>query len=116
LGCVGASYGGSFYLAGTQQPFQNLLLMMVFLIPKVCTGLLRKFSLRTGILVERIKTIPLLKKAYTTFSLMTLVEKWNKPLIIQGGKDSCTNWTRARSVSSSRFLYFPENHWVLKRL
>jgi hypothetical protein len=56
LGCVGASYGGysAFYLAGIHTTVSKLLLLMMVLIPKVCTGLLRKFSLRTGILVERI--------------------------------------------------------------
>jgi dipeptidyl aminopeptidase/acylaminoacyl peptidase len=64
------------------------------------------------------------QKAYTTFNPITMVEKWNKPiLIIQGGKDfrvpigqgqEAFQAAQLRGIKS-RFLYFPEeNHWVLK--
>lgn len=64
------------------------------------------------------------QKAYTTFNPSTMVEKWNKPImIIQGGKDyrvpvgqgqEAFQAAQLRGIKS-RFLYFPEeNHWVTK--
>lgn len=64
------------------------------------------------------------QKAYTTFNPSTMVEKWNKPImIIQGGKDyrvpvgqgqEAFQAAQLRGIKS-RFMYFPEeNHWVTK--
>ena len=64
------------------------------------------------------------QKTYTVFNPITLVDKWNTPiLIIQGGNDfrvpigqsqEAFQAAQLRNIKS-RFLYFPdENHWVLK--
>jgi dipeptidyl aminopeptidase/acylaminoacyl peptidase len=64
------------------------------------------------------------QKAYNEFNPMTMVEKWNTPImIVQGGKDfrvpigqgqEAFQAAQLRGIKS-RFLYFPEeNHWVLK--
>ena len=59
----------------------------------------------------------------STFNPATLVQNWNKPILIfQGGKDyrvpigqgpAAVQAAQLRGIKS-RFVYFPdENHWVL---
>ena len=129
LGCVGASYGGysAFYLAGIHNNrFKTFISHDGVLNTQSMYGTTEEVFFANwdfgGAYWE--KNNALVQKAYTTFNPMTLVEKWNKPiLIIQGGKDfrvpigqgqEAFQAAQLRGIKS-RFLYFPEeNHWVLK--
>lgn len=129
LGCVGASYGGYsvFYLAGIHNNrFKTFIAHDGIFNTQSMYGTTEEVFFTNwdfgGAYWEKDNTVT--QKAYTTFNPMTLVEKWNKPiLIIQGGKDfrvptgqgqEAFQAAQLRGIKS-RFLYFPEeNHWVLK--
>ncbi len=129
LGCVGASYGGysAFYLAGIHNNrFKTFIAHDGVFNTQSMYGTTEEVFFANwdfgGAYWE--KNNALVQKAYTTFNPMTLVEKWNKPiLIIHGGKDfrvpigqgqEAFQAAQLRGIKS-RFLYFPEeNHWVLK--
>ncbi|MFV8336397.1 alpha/beta fold hydrolase [Flavobacterium sp. RSP29] len=129
LGCVGASYGGYsvFYLAGMHNNrFKTFIAHDGVFNTQSMFGTTEEVFFSNwdfgGAYWE--KSNALAQKTYTTFNPMTLVEKWNKPiLIIQGGKDfrvpigqgqEAFQAAQLRGIKS-RFLYFPEeNHWVLK--
>ncbi len=129
LGCVGASYGGysAFYLAGIHNNrFKTFISHDGVFNTQSMYGTTEEVFFANwdfgGAYWE--KNNALVQKAYTTFNPITLVEKWNKPiLIIQGGKDfrvpigqgqEAFQAAQLRGIKS-RFLYFPEeNHWVLK--
>jgi dipeptidyl aminopeptidase/acylaminoacyl peptidase len=129
LGCVGASYGGYsvFYLAGIHNNrFKTFIAHDGVFNTQSMFGTTEEVFFSNwdfgGAYWEKNNAVA--QKAYTTFNPMTLVEKWNKPiLIIQGGKDfrvpigqgqEAFQAAQLRGIKS-RFLYFPEeNHWVLK--
>jgi dipeptidyl aminopeptidase/acylaminoacyl peptidase len=129
LGCVGASYGGYsvFYLAGIHNNrFKTFIAHDGVFNTQSMFGTTEEVFFSNwdfgGAYWENDNVVA--QKAYTTFNPMTLVEKWNKPiLIIQGGKDfrvpigqgqEAFQAAQLRGIKS-RFLYFPEeNHWVLK--
>jgi dipeptidyl aminopeptidase/acylaminoacyl peptidase len=129
LGCVGASYGGYsvFYLAGIHNNrFKTFIAHDGVYNTQSMFGTTEEVFFSNwdfgGAYWEKDNVIA--QKTYTTFNPMTLVEKWNKPiLIIQGGKDfrvpigqgqEAFQAAQIRGIKS-RFLYFPEeNHWVLK--
>ena len=129
LGCVGASYGGYsvFYLAGIHNNrFKTFIAHDGVFNTQSMFGTTEEVFFNKwdfgGAYWEKENTVA--QKAYTTFNPMTLVEKWNTPiLIIQGGKDfrvpigqgqEAFQAAQLRGIKS-RFLYFPEeNHWVLK--
>ena len=129
LGCVGASYGGysAFYLAGIHNNrFKTFIAHDGVFNTQSMYGTTEEVFFANwdfgGAYWE--KNNALVQKAYTTFNPMTLVEKWNKPiLIIHGGKDfrvpigqgqEAFQAAQLRGIKS-RFIYFPEeNHWVLK--
>ncbi|MGO4905553.1 alpha/beta fold hydrolase [Flavobacterium sp. W20_MBD1_R3] len=129
LGCVGASYGGYsvFYLAGTHNNrFKTFIAHDGVFNTQSMFGTTEEVFFSNwdfgGAYWEKNNAVA--QKTYTTFNPMTLVEKWNKPiLIIQGGKDfrvpigqgqEAFQAAQLRGIKS-RFLYFPEeNHWVLK--
>nr|WP_315231227.1 S9 family peptidase [uncultured Flavobacterium sp.] len=129
LGCVGASYGGYsvFYLAGIHNNrFKTFIAHDGIFNTQSMYGTTEEVFFTNwdfgGAYWENDNAVA--QKAYTTFNPMTLVEKWNTPiLIIQGGKDfrvptgqgqEAFQAAQLRGVKS-RFLYFPEeNHWVLK--
>lgn len=129
LGCVGASYGGYsvFYLAGIHNNrFKTFIAHDGVFNTQSMFGTTEEVFFSNwdfgGAYWEKDNVVA--QKAYTTFNPMTLVEKWNKPiLIIQGGKDfrvpigqgqEAFQAAQLRGLKS-RFLYFPEeNHWVLK--
>ena len=129
LGCVGASYGGysAFYLAGIHNNrFKTFISHDGVFNTQSMYGTTEEVFFANwdfgGAYWE--KNNALVQKAFTTFNPITLVEKWNKPiLIIQGGKDfrvpigqgqEAFQAAQLRGIKS-RFLYFPEeNHWVLK--
>jgi len=129
LGCVGASYGGYsvFYLAGIHNNrFKTFIAHDGVYNTQSMFGTTEEVFFSNwdfgGAYWEKDNAIA--QKTYTTFNPMTLVEKWNKPiLIIQGGKDfrvpigqgqEAFQAAQIRGIKS-RFLYFPEeNHWVLK--
>jgi dipeptidyl aminopeptidase/acylaminoacyl peptidase len=129
LGCVGASYGGYsvFYLAGMHNNrFKTFIAHDGIFNTQSMHGTTEEVFFTNwdfgGAYWEKDNAVA--QKAYTTFNPMTLVEKWNKPiLIIQGGKDfrvpigqgqEAFQAAQLRGIKS-RFLYFPEeNHWVLK--
>ncbi|MFV5696737.1 alpha/beta fold hydrolase [Flavobacterium sp. ZT3R17] len=129
LGCVGASYGGYsvFYLAGIHNNrFKTFIAHDGVYNTQSMFGTTEEVFFNKwdfgGAYWEKDNAVA--QKAYTTFNPMTLVEKWNKPiLIIQGGKDfrvpigqgqEAFQAAQLRGIKS-RFLYFPEeNHWVLK--
>ncbi|MDI6050930.1 S9 family peptidase [Flavobacterium sp. XS2P24] len=129
LGCVGASYGGYsvFYLAGIHNNrFKTFIAHDGIFNTQSMYGTTEEVFFTNwdfgGAYWEKDNAVA--QKAYTTFNPMTLVEKWNTPiLIIQGGKDfrvptgqgqEAFQTAQLRGVKS-RFLYFPEeNHWVLK--
>lgn len=129
LGCVGASYGGYsvFYLAGIHNNrFKTFIAHDGIFNTQSMYGTTEEVFFTNwdfgGAYWEKDNAVA--QKAYTTFNPMTLVEKWNTPiLIIQGGKDfrvptgqgqEAFQAAQLRGVKS-RFLYFPEeNHWVLK--
>ena len=129
LGCVGASYGGYsvFYLAGIHNNrFKSFIAHDGVFNTQSMFGTTEEVFFNNwdfgGAYWE--KTNKIAQKTYTTFNPITLVEKWNTPiLIIQGGNDfrvpigqsqEAFQAAQLRGVKS-RFLYFPdENHWVLK--
>ena len=129
LGCVGASYGGysAFYLAGIHNNrFKTFIAHDGVFNTQSMYGTTEEVFFANwdfgGAYWD--KNNALVQKAYTTFNPMTLVEKWNKPvLIIHGGKDfrvpigqgqEAFQAAQLRGIKS-RFIYFPEeNHWVLK--
>ncbi|KIA87160.1 S9 family peptidase [Flavobacterium sp. AED] len=129
LGCVGASYGGYsvFYLAGIHNNrFKTFIAHDGVYNTQSMFGTTEEVFFNKwdfgGAYWEKDNAVA--QKAYTIFNPMTLVEKWNKPiLIIQGGKDfrvpigqgqEAFQAAQLRGIKS-RFLYFPEeNHWVLK--
>lgn len=129
LGCVGASYGGYsvFYLAGIHNNrFKTFISHNGVYNTQSMYGTTEEVFFCNwdfgGAYWEKDNAIA--QKTYTTFNPMTLVEKWNKPiLIIQSGKDfrvpigqgqEAFQAAQLRGIKS-RFLYFPEeNHWVLK--
>ena len=129
LGCVGASYGGYsvFYLAGIHNNrFKTFIAHDGVFNTQSMFGTTEEVFFNNwdfgGAYWE--KTNKTAQKTYTTFNPITLVDKWNTPiLIIQGGNDfrvpigqsqEAFQAAQLRGVKS-RFLYFPdENHWVLK--
>jgi dipeptidyl aminopeptidase/acylaminoacyl peptidase len=129
LGCVGASYGGYsvFYLAGIHNNrFKTFIAHDGIFNTQSMFGTTEEVFFTNwdfgGPYWEKDNAVA--QKAYTTFNPMTMVEKWNTPiLIIQGGKDfrvptgqgqEAFQAAQLRGIKS-RFLYFPEeNHWVLK--
>lgn len=129
LGCIGASYGGysAFYLAGIHNNrFKTFIAHDGVFNTQSMFGTTEEVFFSNwdfgGAYWEKDNTVA--QKAYTTFNPMTMVDKWNKPiLIIQGGKDfrvpigqgqEAFQAAQLRGIKS-RFLYFPEeNHWVLK--
>lgn len=129
LGCVGASYGGYsvFYLAGIHNNrFKTFIAHDGVFNTQSMFGTTEEVFFSNwdfgGAYWEKNNAVA--QKTYTTFNPMTLVEKWNAPiLIIQGGKDfrvpigqgqEAFQAAQLRGIKS-RFLYFPEeNHWVLK--
>ena len=129
LGCVGASYGGYsvFYLAGMHNNrFKTFIAHDGVYNTQSMFGTTEEVFFSNwdfgGAYWEKDNAVA--QKTYTTFNPMTLVEKWNKPiLIIQGGKDFRVPIGQGQEAFQaaqllgikSRFLYFPEeNHWVLK--
>jgi dipeptidyl aminopeptidase/acylaminoacyl peptidase len=129
LGCVGASYGGYsvFYLAGIHDNrFKTFIAHDGVYNTQSMFGTTEEVFFNNwdfgGAYWEKDNAVA--QKTYTTFNPMTMVEKWDTPiLIIQGGKDfrvpigqgqEAFQAAQLRGVKS-RFLYFPEeNHWVLK--
>jgi dipeptidyl aminopeptidase/acylaminoacyl peptidase len=129
LGCVGASYGGYsvFYLAGIHDNrFKTFIAHDGVYNTQSMFGTTEEVFFNNwdfgGAYWEKDNAVA--QKTYTTFNPMTMVEKWNTPiLIIQGGKDfrvpigqgqEAFQAAQLRGIKS-RFLYFPEeNHWVLK--
>ena len=129
LGCVGASYGGYsvFYLAGIHNNrFKTFIAHDGVFNTQSMFGTTEEVFFSNwdfgGAYWEKDNAVA--QKTYTKFNPMTLVEKWNKPiLIIQGGKDFRVPIGQGQEAFQaaqllgikSRFLYFPEeNHWVLK--
>jgi len=129
LGCVGASYGGYsvFYLAGIHNNrFKTFIAHDGVFNTQSMFGTTEEVFFNKwdfgGAYWEKDNAAA--QKTYTTFNPVTLVEKWNTPiLIIQGGIDfrvpigqgqEAFQAAQLRGIKS-RFLYFPEeNHWVLK--
>lgn len=129
LGCVGASYGGysAFYLAGIHNNrFKTFIAHDGVFNTQSMFGTTEEVFFNNwdfgGPYWEKDNKVA--QKTYTAFNPITLVEKWNRPiLIIQGGKDyrvpigqgqEAFQGAQLRGIKS-RFLYFPEeNHWVLK--
>jgi dipeptidyl aminopeptidase/acylaminoacyl peptidase len=129
LGCVGASYGGysAFYLAGIHNNrFKTFIAHDGVFNTQSMFGTTEEVFFSNwdfgGPYWEKDNATT--QKAYTTFNPITLVDKWNTPiLIIQGGKDfrvpigqgqEAFQAAQLRGIKS-KFLYFPEeNHWVLK--
>jgi dipeptidyl aminopeptidase/acylaminoacyl peptidase len=129
LGCVGASYGGYsvFYLAGIHNNrFKTFIAHDGVFNTQSMFGTTEEVFFNNwdfgGAYWEKDNKVA--QKSYTTFNPITLVDKWNTPiLIIQGGIDfrvpigqsqEAFQAAQLRGIKS-RFLYFPEeNHWVLK--
>lgn len=129
LGCVGASYGGYsvFYLAGIHNNrFKSFIAHDGVFNTQSMFGTTEELFFTYwdfgGAYWDKNNKIA--QKSYTTFNPITLVDQWNRPiLIIQGGNDfrvpigqsqEAFQAAQLRGVKS-RFLYFPEeNHWVLK--
>ncbi|MEZ7515581.1 S9 family peptidase [Flavobacterium frigidarium] len=129
LGCVGASYGGysTFYLAGIHENrFKTFIAHDGVFNTQSMFGTTEEVFFNNwdfgGAYWEKDNAAA--QKTYTTFNPITLVDKWNAPiLVIQGGKDfrvpigqgqEAFQAAQLRGIKS-RFLYFPEeNHWVLK--
>ena len=128
LGCVGASYGGYsvFYLAGIHNNrFKSFIAHDGVFNTQSMFGTTEEVFFNNwdfgGAYWEKDNKVA--QKSYTTFNPITLVDKWNTPiLIIQGGKDfrvpvgqsqEAFQAAQLRGIKS-RFLYLPEeNHWVL---
>ena len=129
IGCVGASYGGYsvFYLAGIHNNrFKTFISHDGVFNTQSMFGTTEEvfFSLWDFGGAYWDKNNKVAQKTYTVFNPITLVDKWNTPiLIIQGGNDfrvpigqsqEAFQAAQLRNIKS-RFLYFPdENHWVLK--
>lgn len=129
LGCVGASYGGysAFYLAGIHNNrFKTFIAHDGVFNTQSMFGTTEEVFFNNwdfgGAYWEKDNAVA--QKTYTIFNPISLVDKWNTPiLIIQGGKDfrvpigqgqEAFQAAQLRGIKS-RFLYFPEeNHWVLK--
>ncbi|NRS90297.1 dipeptidyl aminopeptidase/acylaminoacyl peptidase [Flavobacterium sp. 7E] len=129
LGCVGASYGGysAFYLAGIHNNrFKTFIAHDGVFNTQSMFGTTEEVFFNNwdfgGAYWEKDNAVA--QKTYTLFNPISLVDKWNTPiLIIQGGKDfrvpigqgqEAFQAAQLRGIKS-RFLYFPEeNHWVLK--
>lgn len=129
LGCVGASYGGYsvFYLAGIHNNrFKTFIAHDGVFNTQSMFGTTEEVFFNNwdfgGAYWEKENAVA--QKSYTVFNPITLVDKWNTPiLIIQGGNDfrvpigqsqEAFQAAQLRGIKS-RFLYFPEeNHWVLK--
>ncbi|WP_269685933.1 S9 family peptidase [Flavobacterium lacustre] len=129
LGCVGASYGGYsvFYLAGIHNNrFKTFIAHDGVFNTQSMFGTTEEVFFNNwdfgGAYWEKENAVA--QKSYTIFNPITLVDKWNTPiLIIQGGNDfrvpigqsqEAFQAAQLRGIKS-RFLYFPEeNHWVLK--
>ena len=129
LGCVGASYGGYsvFYLAGIHNNrFKSFIAHDGVFNTQSMFGTTEEVFFNNwdfgGAYWEKNNKVA--QKSYTTFNPITLVDKWNTPiLIIQGGNDFRVPIGQAQEAFQaaqlrgvkSRFLYLPEeNHWVLK--
>ncbi len=129
LGCVGASYGGYsvFYLAGIHNNrFKTFIAHDGVFNTQSMFGTTEEvfFNMWDFGGPYWDKNNKVAQKSYTDFNPITLVDKWNTPiLIIQGGNDfrvpigqsqEAFQAAQLRGIKS-RFLYFPdENHWVLK--
>ena len=129
IGCVGASYGGYsvFYLAGIHNNrFKTFISHDGVFNTQSMFGTTEEvfFSYWDFGGAYWDKNNKVAQKTYTVFNPITLVDKWNTPiLIIQGGNDfrvpigqsqEAFQAAQLRNIKS-RFLYFPdENHWVLK--
>ncbi|RUT69883.1 S9 family peptidase [Flavobacterium cupreum] len=129
LGCVGASYGGYsvFYLAGIHNNrFKTFIAHDGVFNTQSMFGTTEEVFFSNwdfgGGYWEKDNAVA--QKTYTTFNPASLVQNWNKPiLIVQGGKDfrvpigqgqEAFQAAQLRGIKS-RLLYFPEeNHWVLK--
>ena len=129
LGCVGASYGGYsvFYLAGIHNNrFKTFIAHDGVFNTQSMFGTTEEVFFNMwdfgGSYWDKNNKVA--QKSYTDFNPITLVDKWNTPiLIIQGGNDfrvpigqsqEAFQAAQLRGIKS-RFLYFPdENHWVLK--
>lgn len=129
LGCVGASYGGYsvFYLAGIHNNrFKTFIAHDGVFNTQSMFGTTEEVFFNNwdfgGAYWEKDNKVA--QKSYTVFNPITLVDKWNTPiLIVQGGKDfrvpigqgqEAFQAAQLRGIKS-RLLYFPdENHWVLK--
>lgn len=128
LGCVGASYGGYsvYYLAGIHNNrFKTFIAHDGVFNTQSMFGTTEEVFFNNwdfgGAYWEKDNKVA--QKSYTTFNPITLVDKWNTPiLIIQGGKDFRVPIGQAQEAFQaaqlrgikSRFLYLPEeNHWVL---
>lgn len=128
LGCVGASYGGYsvYYLAGIHNNrFKSFISHDGVFNTQSMFGTTEEVFFNNwdfgGAYWEKENKVA--QKSYTTFNPITLVDKWNTPiLIIQGGKDFRVPIGQAQEAFQaaqlrgikSRFLYLPEeNHWVL---
>ena len=129
LGCVGASYGGysAFYLAGIHNNrFKTFIAHDGVFNTQSMFGTTEEVFFNNwdfgGAYWEKDNAVA--QKTYTTFNPASLVEKWNRPILIfQGGKDfrvpigqgqEAFQAAQLRGIKS-RFVYFPEeNHWVLK--
>lgn len=129
LGCVGASYGGYsvFYLAGIHNNrFKTFIAHDGVFNTQSMFGTTEEVFFNNwdfgGAYWEKDNKIA--QQTYTKFNPITLVDRWNTPImIIQGGNDfrvpigqsqEAFQAAQLRGIKS-RFLYFPEeNHWVLK--
>lgn len=129
LGCVGASFGGYsvFYLAGIHDKrFKSFISHDGVYNMQSMYGTTEEVFFNNwdhgGAYWEKDNVVA--QKAYNEFNPMTMVSKWDTPiLIVQGGKDyrvpigqgqEAFQAAQLRGIKS-RFLYFPEeNHWVLK--
>lgn len=128
-GCVGASYGGysAYYLAGIHQNrFKTFIAHDGIYDTRSMSGTTEELWFTNwefgGNYWEKNNRVA--QKAYNDFNPITLVDKWNTPiLIVQGGKDyrvpieqglQAFHAAQTRGIKS-KLLYFPdENHWVLK--
>ncbi|WP_300568322.1 S9 family peptidase [Flavobacterium sp.] len=129
LGCVGASYGGYsvFYLAGIHNNrFKSFIAHDGVFNTQSMFGTTEEVFFNNwdfgGAYWEKDNKVA--QQTYTKFNPITMVDKWNTPiLIIQGGNDfrvpigqsqEAFQAAQLRGIKS-RLLYFPEeNHWVLK--
>ncbi|WP_159022286.1 S9 family peptidase [Formosa sp. L2A11] len=129
LGAIGASYGGYsiFYLAGIHNKrFKTLIAHDGVFDTRTMAGTTEELFFVNhdfgGHYWDKSNTVA--QKAFNEFNPITLVNKWDTPiLIIQGGKDyrvpieqglSAFQAAQLRGIKS-KLLYLPdENHWVLQ--